>query len=234
MESIARLGQLIQEVNELYLSIDISSHYEHLTNENSKLKHELKELIDTHQQKCDELVMVKTKYEKELNTRNKELKEKNEELEKITKISLNLQLVKQLNEKNDYIKILESRLDKYRNLNNSQSPKTLEVLLSPEKPVIEKQVEVSIKKKSKKSNLEDNEPVVEEPVVEEPVKKSKKKSKQEFNPDDFEDVNGFELIIYKNIYYLRDLETNELYNIKDNQPKEVVGLINSKGRVKFN
>ena len=39
---------------------------------------------------------------------------------------------------------------------------------------------------------------------------------------------------YMEVYYLRDLETNELYDIKNNGHNQVVGLINSKGRVKFN
>ena len=56
----------------------------------------------------------------------------------------------------------------------------------------------------------------------------------EFNVDDFEDINGFELTSYKKNYYLRDLETNELYDIVDNKPGKVIGLINSKGKIKFN
>jgi hypothetical protein len=55
-----------------------------------------------------------------------------------------------------------------------------------------------------------------------------------FNPDCFEDINGFELTIYKKNYYLRDLETNELYNIVDNKPGQIIGLLNSKGKIKFN
>ena len=71
---------------------------------------------------------------------------------------------------------------------------------------------------------------------EKPKKKKSKKvnEENEFNPEEFEDINGYELIVYKSVYYLRDLETNELYNIKNYQLNQVVGLINSKGRVKFN
>ena len=54
-----------------------------------------------------------------------------------------------------------------------------------------------------------------------------------FDPDNFEELNGYELICYKNNYYLRDLETDELYSIKQNKPDIVVGLINSKGKVKL-
>ena len=73
-------------------------------------------------------------------------------------------------------------------------------------------------------------PQTKEPIVEN--KKSKKET--EFNVDTFEDVNGFELISYKKNYYLRDLETNELYDVVDNKPGKVIGLINSKGKIKFN
>ena len=49
----------------------------------------------------------------------------------------------------------------------------------------------------------------------------------------FEDINGFELLVYKKKYYLRDLETSEIYDIVDNKQNQIVGLINSKGKIKF-
>jgi len=72
------------------------------------------------------------------------------------------------------------------------------------------------------------------PLTKEPIVETKKKVNSEFNVDDFEDINGFELTSYKKNYYLRDLETNELYDIVDNKPGKVIGLINSKGKIKFN
>jgi hypothetical protein len=68
----------------------------------------------------------------------------------------------------------------------------------------------------------------------EPVVEIKKEINIEFDVDNFEDVNGFELTIYKKKYYLRDLETNELYDIVDNKPGKIIGLLNSKGKIKFN
>lgn len=68
----------------------------------------------------------------------------------------------------------------------------------------------------------------------EPVVEIKKEINTEFNIDNFEDVNGFELTFYKKIYYLRDLETNELYDIVDFKPGKIIGLLNSKGKIKFN
>lgn len=74
-------------------------------------------------------------------------------------------------------------------------------------------------------------PQIKEPIVE---IKNKKKINVEFNIDTFEDINGFELTSYKKNYYLRDLETNELYDINNNKPGKIIGLLNSKGKIKFN
>ena len=67
------------------------------------------------------------------------------------------------------------------------------------------------------------------PLTKEPIVETKKKVNSEFNVDNFEDINGFELTSYKKNYYLRDLETNELYDIYNNKPGKIVGLLNSKG-----
>jgi hypothetical protein len=349
MESVHKLGKLIEEVSTLFTSIDIPSQINSLISENNKLKEEMKELIETHQNKCDELTQIKTKYDKEIGVKNKEIKEQKEELVRLTKISLIQQYDKQLKDNNDYIKILESQLEKYKNLSKPHSPKiepivqvelannknskieldivtethvekpieqteqieltkttivnekkkkgkkskseivepveeiiqehVEEIIQEPVEEIIQEHVEeiiqepvgeiiqepvgeiiqepvgeiiqepvgektiepnenegVSKKKKKQKSKVQE-EPVVENLESEKPNKKNGKKAQQEedeFDPENFEDVNGYELIVYKGGYYLRDLETNELYNIKNNGPNQVVGLINSKGRVKFN
>ena len=112
-------------------------------------------------------------------------------------------------------------------------------------------------KKTKKQLVVDEEPepvVVPELVIEHPIdpiidpiidhepeqpKKSKKSKKiveephTDFDPNNFEDLNGFELLMYKSNYYLRDLETSELYDIVANKPDKIVGLINGKGKVKL-
>ncbi len=132
-----------------------------------------------------------------------------------------------------------------------EEPVLAEVEPLPEvEPVLE---EESIKpKKSKKSKkVIEEEPVLEiEPVLEEESikpKKSKKSKKvideepplaevepEQFNVDNWEDINGYELIMYKSDYYLRDLETSEIYNIVSNGPGQIVGLMNGKGKVKLN
>ena len=100
-------------------------------------------------------------------------------------------------------------------------------------------------KKTKKQLVVDEEPEpmvvhVPDPVIEPEQPKKSKKSKKiveepntDFDPDNFEDLNGFELLMYKSNYYLRDLETSELYNIDANKPDKIVGLINGKGKVKL-
>jgi hypothetical protein len=72
------------------------------------------------------------------------------------------------------------------------------------------------------------------PQIKESIVETKKEVNSVFNVENFEDVNGFELTSYKKNYYLRDLETNELYDIVDNKPGKIVGLLNSKGKIKFN
>ena len=89
----------------------------------------------------------------------------------------------------------------------------------PETIVPETIVEIEQPKKNKKSKK-----IVEEQL---PITDTK------FNPDNFEDLNGFELLMYKSNYYLRDLETSELYDITGNKPGKIVGLINGKGKVKL-
>ena len=70
--------------------------------------------------------------------------------------------------------------------------------------------------------------------IKESIVETKKEVNSVFNVENFEDINGFELTSYKKNYYLRDLETNELYDIVDNKPGKIVGLLNSKGKIKFN
>jgi Txe/YoeB family toxin of Txe-Axe toxin-antitoxin module len=49
-----------------------------------------------------------------------------------------------------------------------------------------------------------------------------------FEEDKFQDVNNFQLLIYKKKYYLRDLETSEVYSIKKYKPDKRVGIYDYK------
>ena len=104
------------------------------------------------------------------------------------------------------------------------------IIKEREEPVIikEKEEHVVVKEKEK------FEPVIEEEKLVFNEHKKSKKREQIFNPEEFEEINGYELIIYKKKYYLRDLETGEIYDIVNNQPNQIIGLISSSGKVKFN
>lgn len=220
MESVHKLGSLLEEANDLFTSMDLIKSFSELKNRVEELETLNNELTNELEQKNKELDNFKNKYNSDISIKNNELKDKTEEISRFTKISLIQQMDKQLQDKINYIKILESQLEKYKNPKPSVSPKLFETL-TESNPVIEldsEPVEEQPKKKKLKNNEEQDESTNEDI----------------FNPDEFEDINGFELIVYKKKYYLRDLETNEIYGIKDNQPDEIVGLINSKGRVKFN
>jgi ribosomal 30S subunit maturation factor RimM len=69
------------------------------------------------------------------------------------------------------------------------------------------------------------------------IKKIKKKKNIINNNDEINEellnINGYELIIYKNIYYYRDLETNEIYNIIDNKIGIIVGIMTNKNKIKL-
>jgi hypothetical protein len=160
--SVSKIFKEIKESLES-LALDMNN-YEELYQENIKLKKDLEDKTNQY------------------NIMEKEMKQQREELTNMSKVSMIQSINKQLDEKNNYIKILESQLDKLK------TKKTEPLELSNE-------------------------------VV--------------FDPESFEEINGYELLVYKKNYYLRDLETDELYSIMYNKPAKVVGLINNKGKVKL-
>jgi desulfoferrodoxin (superoxide reductase-like protein) len=165
------------------------------------------------------------KYDNDIELLSNKLTVKQEEFNDLKKVSYITSINKQLSEKNNYIKILEGQLEKLKKTSHYIE----KIELTPEIKVEEIKVEE----------------IVEEIKVEEikvktkKVKKSKTKKESnveldnQFDPDMFEDINGFELLIYKQKYYLRDLETSEIYDIVDNKQNQIVGLINSKGKIKL-
>jgi predicted RNase H-like nuclease (RuvC/YqgF family) len=68
------------------------------------------------------------------------------------------------------------------------------------------------------------------------IKRLENELKLKSESDDIEsiDINGYELLLYKNNYYLKNNNTNELYDIKNKKPNKLVGIIKSSGKVKFN
>ena len=65
-------------------------------------------------------------------------------------------------------------------------------------------------------------------------KLKKEKQNEEFDPDKYIEINGFELLLYKKKCYLKDLETAELYDIVNYKPNKNIGLINHKNKIIFN
>jgi hypothetical protein len=185
-------------------------------------------------EKIKTLESINMKLEKENDTINMELKTLTEKLQiktddvtNLTKVSIVQTLSKQVNEKDNMIRILESQLEKYKN----KTVETENVSEVEEKPKKQIKEEVVVEEKPKKSAKEE----VAVPIVEEkPKKQIKEEVVNDFDPDNFEEINGFELMMYKKKYYLRDLETNELYSILNNVQDKVVGFINNSGKPKFN
>ena len=94
--------------------------------------------------------------------------------------------------------------------------------------------EESVKESKEESVKESKEKIKEKHKKEEKNIKEKYSNESEFNPDEYEDLNGYELLCYKKKYYLRDLETSEIYDINDYKPNKVVGLITKGGKMKLN
>jgi hypothetical protein len=178
MDDLKQLNTLINQIYKLSNKIETQGDTNvDLLNKNILLKEELAI-------KIKDLDDIKNKYDRDINIKNNELKEKCEELKNFTKVSFVQALNKQLNDKNLIIQQLEKEILKLKI------------------------------KESDKQTIEF-------------------KEIKHFDPNHFEDINGYELTSYKKKYYLRDLETNELYNIVNNKPDKIIGLLSSKGKIIF-
>ena len=149
-----------------------------------------------------------------------ELKKKyNQDIEELeNKISLQNNMIK---EKSDDVTNL-TKVSIVQSLNKQIS----------EKDNMIKILESQLEKFKNKKEVEETKPKKEADV--ELVQQAKPKKDDIFDPEEFDEINGYELLMYKKKYYLRDLETNELYNINDNKPNIVVGYIGTNGKPKFN
>lgn len=54
-----------------------------------------------------------------------------------------------------------------------------------------------------------------------------------FDEDKFVEIDNYELLKYKNKYYLKNLDTNDLYSIQNYKPHNIIGKINNKGKINF-
>ena len=207
------MEQQIKDFNKLIQTIDflkLYTDYMLLLNEVERkddIIHELKKKYNQDIEKLENKILLKDNM----------IKEKSDDVTNLTKVSIVQSLNKQISEKDNMIKILESQLEKFKNKKEVEETKET-------KPKKEADVELIKETKPKKD--------VEEQVQQ--VKETKPKKDDIFDPEEYEDINGYELLMYKKKYYLRDLETNELYNINDNKPNIVVGYIGTNGKPKFN
>ena len=171
------------------------------------------------------IIVANFKYDNDIELLSNKLTVKQEEFNDLKKVSYITSINKQLSEKNNYIKILEGQLEKLKKTSHYIE----KIELTPE--IKEEEI--------KEEEIKVEEIKVEEKVKTKKVKKSKTKKESnveldnQFDPDIFEDINGFELLIYKQNYYLRDLETSEIYDIINYKQNQIVGLINSKGKIKL-
>lgn len=158
-----------------------------------------------------------------------DIESKDRELTNLTKVSMLQSVNKQLNEKINYIQILESQIEKFKKNSKKDSEEDIKIAKIQDTS--------SLNCMSSESTKESTKELTKESTKEEVVVKEKKKNKkivEEEQPnEEYEDVNGYELMIYKKKYYYRDLETNELYDIHNKKPNIIVGLLTN-GKVKFN
>ena len=222
---------LINKLNE-YNNIILQENEEY-KKENEKFK----SIISDYIKKESENMLLLEKYKKE----NEEYKNKIHSLEEdnknFQKVSFVQSINKQLTEKINYIAILEGQLQKYKNkeeiiLETKQNSSVKE----DENIKEQKKENINNKEENKESNNKSKKKKEEklEEKIEEKNIKEKYSNESEFNPDEYEDINGYELLCYKKKYYLRDLETSEIYDINDYKPNKVVGLITKGGKMKLN
>jgi hypothetical protein len=121
-------------------------------------------------------------------------------------------------------KTLEEKLkfcnDQYSDLNKVSYVRSLSIELQSKNNLI-KQLEAQINKQK----------TAKIPEIDKVKSKEEEFKTYEFNIDDYEELDCYELIKYKNIYYLKESTTNNVYNILNNKPYLHVGTINSKGKV---
>jgi len=202
-----------------------------LNNKITDITHEKLQLNNVIDDLNKKIIAANFKYDNDIELISNKLTVKQEEFNDLKKVSYITSINKQLSEKNNYIKILEGQLERLKKTTHYIEKIELTPEISHEliletvkeetvkEETVNEEVKVEVKTKKVKKSKTKKEPIVE--------------SDNQFDPDMFEDINGFELLIYKQKYYLRDLETSEIYDIVDNKQNQIVGLINSKGKIKL-
>lgn len=142
----------------------------------------------------------------------------------------NIKLTEELNKKN---KELSSKNEELSNLTKVSYIQSISKQLTEKDNQIS-QLENQINKLRKMVEVIEVTPIIES--VEEPIKESVEEhvEEKEFDPDNFEEIEGYELIMYKKNYYLKDLENLTIHTIINDTVGDEVGYINSSGKIKLN
>jgi hypothetical protein len=146
------------------------------------------------------------------------------ELADFKKVSIMVNINKQLKEKENQVTFLQNQVRNLKSKINTETPVIeIPVIETPvlEIPVIETPViETSVMEIPVIET-----PVMEIPVIETPVIETKKISKKK--------VKEYQIIKYKNKDYLLNLESNEIFESDDIKLHNKIGIL-SKGKIKFN
>jgi hypothetical protein len=215
----------------------------------TKYKSMEKEIVKLNQEKINTL---------QQHTNNIKLKDNEIEKLKVKVLNINTSMNTMLEQKNTYIATMEKQI--MNKLNEEQLPLKMEVLeikkskiLLPEQPSKSEQnvsgnQEPEDQEDQEEEEQDDQEELEEqeeqEDQEEQPVETNKeldkqdqlqknKSKKKEINEITNDDINGYELILYKKTHYLRNLETDEIYDIVNKKPHHKIGIM-SNGKIKIN
>lgn len=185
-----------------------------------------------------------------LTSRNNELLE---ELADFKKVSIMVNINKQLKEKENHINLLENEIRNLKNkLNNSNNILVVNKTINNKEPILlnnlndviletnaiinnnsnnisniilDSEIDINQLDTVKTSLIDEPfvESIIKEPELVELETKKKKKSK----------IKECQVIKYKNIEYLLNVETNEIYELDDKKLNNQIGIL-SKGKIKFN
>ena len=129
-------------------------------------------------------------------------------------------------ENQEYKKQLKICMDECSNLNKVSYVKSLSNQLMERNQYIV-QLEAQINKSKPSRSSQSTQPS-------QPTCEPTQPTCEPFDEDKYQEIDGYELLKYKNNYYLKNIKTNDLYNIKEYQANEVVGKITLKGKIKLN
>ena len=234
MNNISNLTKNIELLYKLNNELNLIELFDNLYISEIKYKEEIHRLENIIIDKN----IILNDYENQIQLKNIEIEQYKQDMIAYSKVSYIVSMNKELTTQKNYIKILEGQLNKLKtnNINNNYVASELE--------------------KIQNSNNIDKENIIDDldkhNIDEEPnltIKKSKKKLNKENITDDLDqsnideknitinnnllNINGYDLIKYNKEYYLRDLETNEIYSITNNKPDIRIGLLYNNNKIEY-